>query len=192
MRLFLYLTVVSLYFADSGYAQDQRDFGQIAPPVLESPVKPDLPLTQEISPIQKPSRTTNPNSTPATTESTRKELTLPGVDFMPAPAMDLSPTFNSAKQQSGYRAMEIIVPANNTTVDIRTTNLLIKTNVVPPVRNELGHVLQIKLDDEVLVENQTSYVLADATPGVHSIMLVIIDENKNVIAQSPGVTVQIK
>jgi hypothetical protein len=91
-----------------------------------------------------------------------------------------------------YRCLEITSPSDNSTINIRTTNLEIEANVVPPVRNDLGHVLQIMLDDGVLVENETSYMVGNVRYGTHTIQLRIIDEDENIVKESEIITVHIK
>jgi hypothetical protein len=182
MRFRVYLAIFALIIAGNTWAQDTLGIGDIAAPVLELPApgdsfKPEVP--QPAAAI---------TDTPVTGSADSR-----GLDLAPATgAITLDAKFDNIQQRTTYNALTIVEPADNSTIDIKTSNLLIKANVVPPVRNDLGHVLQIVLGDEVLAENETSYMVDILNRGAHTVQLRIIDENGDVISQSNRITIYIK
>lgn len=184
MRLRFYLAIFALLVSGTTPAQDNRGLGEIAAPVLE-PVKPEISFKPEIS---RPAINAADDSEEDTADSTAPagpQLSTPGVNLSPtARNLELGSGFESMGQSSSYRALDIIEPADESSVDITTNNLHIKANVVPPVRSDLGHILQITVDGEVLVENQTSYMVDVLPRGKRIIQLRILDENGDVVSQS--------
>lgn len=130
--------------------------------------------------------------TPGSSEA--KELKLPPVNIVPAPSKSglnfdvKQPDFDLEK----YQLLEIVAPKNDTTVFIRTTNLPIEVKLLPPVKQALGHRLQVLWDGQVLFENQTSYVLDDANPGTHTVLAQVVDEKGKILIKSKPVNVHIR
>lgn len=123
-----------------------------------------------------------------------QELKLPPVNIIPSPKtpeleFDVKePDFDLEK----YRSLEITAPQNDATVFIRTTNLPIEVKLLPPVKQALGHRLQVLWDGAVLFENQTSYLLDEAHPGTHTITARVVDEQGKVLIKSQPVNVHIR
>lgn len=184
MRLWFYLAIFALLVSGNTPAQDNRSLGEIAAPVLE-PVKPEISFKPEIS---RPAINAADGSEEDAADSTAPagpQLSTPGVNLSPTTRnLELGSGFESLGQSNSYRTLAIIEPADESSIDIKTNNLHIKANVVPPVRSDLGHVLQITVDGEVLVENQTSYMVDVLPRGKRIIQLRILDENGDVISQS--------
>lgn len=130
--------------------------------------------------------------TPGSPEA--KELKLPPVNIIPSPSstglnFDVKePDFNLEK----YQSLEIVAPQNDATVFIRTTNLPIEIKLLPPVRQALGHRLLILWDGEILLENQTSYLLDDADRGTHTVLAQVVDEKGKILIKSKPVSVHIR
>ena len=171
-------------------AQNKPDFGEISPPVIDMPNKPDLRRT----PVESPrNRSQSDETSLAETEERGPELKLPGVNLVPPPSkLNLDTKLSNFNQRSSYRSLEIAEPLDGTAIAIHSSNLQIRATLVPPVRIDLGHVLQILIDGNVLVENQTSYAVDDLARGKHSIKLRIVDEQGNLVAESKSVTVTIR
>lgn len=91
-----------------------------------------------------------------------------------------------------YRLIEITSPKHDSTVQINTQNLPISANVMPPIRRDLGHKIQILMDGKVLVENKSSFILDEADRGSHQLSAQVVDESNNVIAESETVTVHVQ
>lgn len=122
-----------------------------------------------------------------------QELKLPPVNIIPSGPAGLNfevkqPDFNLEK----YQSLEIVAPQNDATVFIRTTNLPIQLKLLPPVKLALGHRLVVLWDEEVLFENQTSYLLDDADRGTHTLVARVANEKGKILIQSKPVNVHIR
>ncbi len=178
MRFHLLLAVLALCLTCASQAQRNIDIGPVSPPVLKAPDTSDAENT-EGAPEQ--DSATGGNS-----------IGLPGMDLMPNSKMDFEMDFGSFEVSTRYRTLEITEPVDNSTIRIHANNVHIKANVVPPVRQDLGHTLQITLDNQPLIENQTSFMLDDAERGAHVIGLRIIDSDGNTILQANDVRILIR
>lgn len=141
-------------------------------------------------------RSVGPDGTPVFSDVPQddkaKELRLKPMNVVPAPTpIDLQLQLNAPTPQISY-SLEITEPQNDSTVFINAANLSIRVNVVPPVRNQLGHKLQILMDGKVLAENQSSFTLADADRGSHQIAAQIVDADAKIIKASPAIIVHVQ
>ncbi len=176
MRVYFSLALLIFCIAGTSQAQNNIDLGTIQAPVLDGPVVRD---------------TENEEAT--SEDTTGNTIAPPQMDLMPTPsAMDFGMKFDSFELPTKYRSLEIIEPANNSTIAIHSNNIIIKTNVVPPVRQDLGHVLQITLDNEVVIENQTDFMLDDADRGAHVIGLRVVDSDGETVQQAESVSIIIR
>lgn len=178
MRFHLFLAVLVLCLTCASQAQRNVDIGPISPPVLNAPVAGDIEDTED-APEQDDTTGDNP-------------VNLPGMDLMPKSTMDFEMDFGSFDVSTRYRTLEITEPANNSTIRIHANNVRIKANVVPPVRQDLGHTLQITLDDQLLIENQTDFLLDDADRGPHVIGLKIIDSEGKTVLKAEDVRIVLR
>jgi hypothetical protein len=185
MRLRFYLAIFALIVSGNTPAQDNRGLGEIAAPVLEKSVKPDISFKPEITRPAVNAANSSEEDTADSSAPAGPQLSTPGINLSPAARnLELGSRFDNMGQSNRYRSLDIIEPADESSIDIKTDNLHIKANVVPPVRSDLGHVLQITVDGEVLVENQTSYMVDVMPRGKRIIQLRILDENGDVVSQS--------
>jgi hypothetical protein len=160
-------------------AQDTIDFGTIAPPVIETPIS-----SEETAPAGEDSPAEN---------NSENTIAPSEMDSVPGPAsINFDLKFDEFSTRMRYATLEIVRPSNNSTFDISQANIRIEANVVPPVRRDLGHVLQIRLDDTVIVENETQYMLDDVERGKHRIVVQIIDSDGNIIARTDEIAVLIE
>ncbi len=122
------------------------------------------------------------------------QLTLPSFNVISANKplkLDLKP-LKQNKKAAAYQILEILAPRPNQTVFINTANLGIKIKLLPSIKTDQGHKLQILLNDEVLTENKLSYMLDNADPGRHRVSARVIDEAGNTVINTKPVTINIE
>jgi hypothetical protein len=119
------------------------------------------------------------------------KLKLPPMNVLdPAKSMEIEA--EAEQRPFEYIGLQIIAPQNDETFFIATNPVSIQIKVIPQVNSELGHRLQILLDDQVLTENQQSYVLQDADRGSHVISARILDKKRLPVITSKPVTIHIQ
>lgn len=122
-----------------------------------------------------------------------EKLDVPNVNVVPSPkTTQFRFDYDPPKTEPKYGTLKVTAPENDAVVYIRTTNILIRVDIVPPARSDLGHRLQITFDGEVLTEGSTSYTLDDANRGTHAITARVVDAQGRTVAESEPVKVHIK
>ena len=122
----------------------------------------------------------------------RREL--PSINVVPSsePAAPVTQSKNPEPADDKYQQLEIVTPQNNDLIRINISNVDIQVNLVPSVKSELGHRLQILWNGAVIAENQESYSLVDADLGSHTIMARVVNEQGKIMISTKPIIVYVR
>lgn len=122
-----------------------------------------------------------------------EKVDLPQVNTQPAakPSEEES-NENEDTKPVAYQAVEILAPADNSTIPPGQMDVVVQVKVIPALQD--GHHLQILFDGKALgpPASTTSWVIGNLLRGTHKIQAQIVDSNGETLKESKEVHIHVK